>query len=108
MLTIPSGKSSLLSTLLRLLDLDSGAIIIDGQDLSTIPREIIRTRIIAIPQDPFILSESVRINADPTGLASDETIIAALAKVNLWHIISPRGGLSENMKTQPRTFKIVY
>ena len=58
-----SGKSSLLSALLRLLDLDSGTIIIDGQDLQKLPREVIRTRMIAIPQDPFILSETVRINA---------------------------------------------
>lgn len=96
-----SGKSSLLSTLLRLLDLDSGAIFIDGVDLSTLPRETIRTRMIAIPQDPFILSESVRINADPSHLIADEIIIAALEKVGLWTVIEPRGGLEENMKKQP-------
>ena len=96
-----SGKSSLLSTLLRLLDLDSGSIVIDGQDLSTLPREVVRTRMIAIPQDPFILSESTRLNADPGGKVSDDKIIAALTKVNLWSVIEPRGGLDENMKSQP-------
>lgn len=96
-----SGKSSLLSTLVRLLDMDSGTIIIDGLDLRTLPREIIRTRMIAIPQDTFILSETVRINADPGGLVSDALIIAALTKVGLWSVIEPRGGLDENMKKQP-------
>jgi len=96
-----SGKSSFLSTLLRLLDLDSGSIVIDGQDLSTLPREVVRTRMIAIPQDPFILSESTRLNADPGGKVSDDKIIAALTKVNLWSVIEPRGGLDENMKSQP-------
>jgi ATP-binding cassette subfamily C (CFTR/MRP) protein 1 len=81
--------------------MDSGTIIIDGQDLQTLPREIIRTRMIAIPQDPFILSETVRVNADPGGQVSDEKIIAALTKVGLWSVIEPRGGLDENMKTQP-------
>lgn len=101
LLTAHSGKSSLLSTLLRLLDMDSGTIIIDGQDLQDLPREVIRTRMIAIPQDPFILSESVRVNADPSKTVSDEKIIEALTKVGLWTIIEPRGGLDENMKTQP-------
>ena len=96
-----SGKSTLLSTLLRLLDLDSGTIKVDGYDLSTIPREIIRTRMIAIPQDPFILSGTVRLNADPTSACTDEAIIAALEKTRLWPILSTRGGLEADLKEQP-------
>ena len=96
-----SGKSSLLLSLCRLIDLDSGTIVIDGVDLRTVPREVIRTRMIAIPQDPFVLSDSVRVNADPTGKASDDAIISALEKVQLWDSIQIRGGLDAQMKSQP-------
>jgi ATP-binding cassette subfamily C (CFTR/MRP) protein 1 len=96
-----SGKSSLLSVLLRILDNSSGTITIDNLDLSTIPRELIRSRIVAIPQEPFILSGSVRLNADPTGLIPDDLIIAALSKVGLWTILESRGGLEVEMAANP-------
>jgi ABC-type multidrug transport system fused ATPase/permease subunit len=96
-----SGKSSLLSVLLRILDNSSGTIIIDDLNLRNIPREIIRSRIITIPQEPFILSGSVRLNADPTGLISDDLITAALTKVGLWTILESRGGLDAEMTANP-------
>ncbi len=96
-----SGKSSLLSVLLRILDNSSGTITINDLDVSIIPREIIRSRIIAIPQEPFILSGSVRLNSDPTGLATDNLIIAALTKVGLWTILESRGGLDAEMTANP-------
>jgi ATP-binding cassette subfamily C (CFTR/MRP) protein 1 len=99
--TLYSGKSSLLLSLCRLIELDSGTIVIDGVDLRTVPREVIRTRMIAIPQDPFVLSDTVRVNADPTGQASDDAIISALEKVQLWESIRIRGGLDAQMKSQP-------
>ena len=96
-----SGKSTLLSVLLRILDMTSGTILIDGIDLKVIPREIFRSRIVTIPQEPFILSGSVRLNADPTSLATDDSIIAALTKVGLWNILSSRGGLDAEMTANP-------
>lgn len=88
-----SGKSSLLLTLLRLLDLDRGSIHIDGLDLANLPREAVRKSIIAIPQDPFFLPSSVRINLDPSHLLRDETLVSALEKVGLWTVIEERGKL---------------
>jgi ATP-binding cassette subfamily C (CFTR/MRP) protein 1 len=73
----------------------------DGLDLRTIPREVIRTRITAIPQDPFILSGTVRANADTSNSSTDDAIISALKKVQLWNAIQDRGGLGAQMKTQP-------
>jgi ATP-binding cassette subfamily C (CFTR/MRP) protein 1 len=96
-----SGKSSLLLTLLRLLDLSHGSIFIDGIDLSTLPRELIRSRITAIPQDPFILTGTVRHNIDPFGSIPDLQIIEALEKLTVWPTILERGGLDANMQSQP-------
>ncbi|CEJ87424.1 hypothetical protein VHEMI04411 [[Torrubiella] hemipterigena] len=85
-----SGKSTFLLALLRLVEMDSGTIRIDGIDLATLPRESIRERIVALPQDAFMLNDTIRRNIDPEGIASDEQIIAALEKVRLWDIIASR------------------
>jgi ATP-binding cassette subfamily C (CFTR/MRP) protein 1 len=83
-----SGKSSLLNSLFRLLDLTSGRILIDGIPHTQIPLEILRSRIVALPQQPYLLSGSIRRNMDPEGLASNTTIKAALEKVGLWEVVT--------------------
>jgi ATP-binding cassette subfamily C (CFTR/MRP) protein 1 len=82
--------------MLRLIELDSGSIAIDGLDLSTIPREKVRASLIAIPQETFVLNDSIRLNIDPSGLISDDAIIAALEKVQLWNVIKSRGKSADN------------
>lgn len=89
-----SGKSTLFSVLLRLLDLSSGTIRIDSLDLSTLHRTSIRRHLTAIPQDPLHLIGTVRLNIDPFSIATDSEIIAALERVGLWSILSSRGGLT--------------
>lgn len=78
-----SGKSSIVLSLLRMLDLESGYITIDGLDISNMPRQEVRSRLIAMPQDPFVLPGTVRDNVDPLGTATDEEVEAALSKVRL-------------------------
>ncbi len=80
---IISGKSSLLGAILGLLNVQSGRIIIDGIDISTIPRNTIRERLLVVPQEPFILAGSVRFNVDPHGSSDDDSIAAALERVGL-------------------------
>lgn len=43
----------------------------------------------------------MRVNADPTGAASDELITAVLVKVGLWTILESRGGLDADMVVNP-------
>ncbi|OKL64131.1 hypothetical protein UA08_00082 [Talaromyces atroroseus] len=52
-----SGKSTLLLALLRLLDVKSRAIKVDGIDISLVPRSLVRQRcFITVIQDPFVLA----------------------------------------------------
>jgi ATP-binding cassette subfamily C (CFTR/MRP) protein 1 len=53
-------------------------------------REKIRASLIAIPQDTFVLNDSIRLNVDPSATFSDEEIILALEKVQLWKVIRSR------------------
>lgn len=52
-----------------------------------------RERVVSIPQDPFILSSTVRNNADPLGTATDEEILSALQRIGIWSTLEIRGGL---------------
>ncbi len=93
-----SGKSSLIMTLFRMLELRAGSITIDGLDLSTIPRHEVRSRIIGLPQDIFLLNGSVRLNIDPYRRATDKAITAALQDVRLWEVIQGKGGLDADVE----------
>ncbi|KAN0096080.1 putative ATP-binding cassette transporter [Hyaloscypha variabilis] len=96
-----SGKSSLTMTLLHLLEFaPSSSILIDGVDIATIPRQVLRARLNAIPQDPFFLKGSIRFNASPSNLHNDAQIIAALKKVELWALIEGRGGLDVELDAE--------
>jgi ATP-binding cassette, subfamily C (CFTR/MRP), member 1 len=74
--------------LLRLIDISSGVITIDGDDLTTLARPVIRKRLNCLTQEPFIFTGSIRLNADPLGENSDTDIHIALQRVGLWHIIA--------------------
>jgi ATP-binding cassette subfamily C (CFTR/MRP) protein 1 len=81
-----SGKSTLIATLLRLLELQSGTIEIDGIDIKNVRLDLLRQRcFIAVSQDPLILSnETLRFNLDPNSFALNEILIDALLKAGLW------------------------
>jgi ATP-binding cassette subfamily C (CFTR/MRP) protein 1 len=80
-----------------MVELSGGTITIDGIDISTIPRQEIRSRIIGVPQDSYLLPGTVRLNADPQHSVSDKAIIDALKSVQLWHVIAEKGGLDADM-----------
>jgi ATP-binding cassette, subfamily C (CFTR/MRP), member 1 len=79
----------------------TGRMCIDGVSLHTVDRSILRQRIIAVPQDLVFFPDgtSVRTNLDPFGAATDAECQAALEEVNLWSLVSDRGGLESGMTT---------
>ncbi|KAH8593398.1 putative ATP-binding cassette transporter [Bisporella sp. PMI_857] len=95
-----SGKSSLITSLFRMLELKEGTIKIDGINLSTLPRQLIRERLNAIPQEPFFMRGSIRLNADPYSIYTDEAIITAITKVRLWDLVFSKGGLDADLDAE--------
>jgi ATP-binding cassette, subfamily C (CFTR/MRP), member 1 len=92
-----SGKSSLMLALFRMLDLNHGSIVIDGEDIAKLERQDTRIRINAIPQEPYFLSGTVRMNIDPYQTSTDDLISRALEKVSLWTLLKGKGGLDAQM-----------
>lgn len=57
-----AGKSTLVNLLLRFYDVESGRILIDGQDISAVTQESLRAQIGMVTQDTSLLHRSVRDN----------------------------------------------
>ncbi|NYT22635.1 ABC transporter ATP-binding protein [Alcaligenaceae bacterium] len=57
-----AGKSTLINLLLRFYDLDSGQIRIDGQDISRVTQDSLRSAIGMVTQDTSLLHRSIRDN----------------------------------------------
>ena len=93
-----SGKTSLILSIFQMIDHIGGNITIDGIDIGKVPREEIRSRIIGVPQDSYLLSGSIRLNADPKHATTDSEIIGALKSVQLWDNIKAKGGLDTDIE----------
>ncbi|KAL8359071.1 hypothetical protein RB601_008085 [Gaeumannomyces tritici] len=105
-----SGKSSLALAMLRMVDEVSGAIAIDGVDISTLPGEYVRSGIVAVSQEAYIFDATVRVNVDPTTVEAGDGssgqrdsnadssggggIVKALEAVELWEEIQRGAGLT--------------
>lgn len=73
-----SGKTTFANLILRLFDIQSGHILIDGQDIANVTQESLRQAVTLIPQDPSLFHRSLMDNirygrAD----ASDEEVVEA-------------------------------
>lgn len=78
-----AGKSSIVSTLFRLVELSGGHITVDGLDISTLGLGDLRSRLAIIPQDPTLFRGTVRSNLDPFGEHRDLELWSALRQANL-------------------------
>ncbi|MFN7101426.1 MAG: ABC transporter ATP-binding protein [Pseudorhizobium sp.] len=57
-----AGKSTLVNLLLRFYDIESGRILIDGQDIAQVTQESLRAQIGMVTQDTSLLHRSIRDN----------------------------------------------
>lgn len=57
-----SGKSTLVKLLFRFYDVDSGAVLIDGQDIRSVTQESLRRAIGIVPQDTVLFNASIYEN----------------------------------------------
>ncbi|EPS27187.1 hypothetical protein PDE_02130 [Penicillium oxalicum 114-2] len=92
-----SGKTSLILSMLRLIDLNSGSVLVDSIDLARLPAKLVRQRIVTISQDPLSLKDTVRRNLDPASNYTDEQLQRKLQRVGLWDLINSKGGLDASM-----------
>ena len=92
-----SGKSSFILAMFRMIELSAGSIIVDDIDISTLPRNLVRSSFVAVPQEPFLFDGSIRLNVDPTRSKSDEAIREVLQMVQLGDVVNESGSLDKSI-----------
>jgi ATP-binding cassette subfamily C (CFTR/MRP) protein 1 len=74
-----------------MVEISHGTVTIDALPIHRLPRQTIRSRLIGLPQDAYLLPGSVRLNADPLKQSTDKAIIQALKEVSMWDVIVEKG-----------------
>lgn len=59
-----SGKSTVIRLLFRFYDVDSGSIVIDGQNIKTVLQASLRQAIGVVPQDTVLFNNSIKLVCD--------------------------------------------
>lgn len=73
-----AGKSTLLKLLFRFYDVETGSIMIDGQDIRDVTLKSLRESIGVVPQDPTLFNDTIMANVRYARLdASDEEVMDA-------------------------------
>ncbi|KAK5122993.1 hypothetical protein LTR85_003559 [Meristemomyces frigidus] len=76
-----SGKSTLALAMLATVLPESGRISIDNVDLAEVDKQLLRTRVTFLAQDPVLFPGTMRENLDPVKEHSDEDCALVLRKV---------------------------
>ena len=99
-----SGKSTVVSLLLRFYDADEGGVFIDGKDVRTYPREELRAKFGVVFQNDFLMAASIRENIDfERGIAQEDIGRAAhYAKADAF--IEEHGGYESNLTARGANF----
>jgi len=78
-----AGKSTLMTALMRIVEIDIGKIFIDGVDISLLGLQKLRSTVAVIPQDPVLFSGTIKSNLDPFEEYSADRIESVLERVGL-------------------------
>ena len=75
-----AGKSTIVNLLLRFYDVESGRVLIDGQDIAHVTQDSLRAQVGMVTQDTSLLHRSVRDNILYGRPAADDAMMIAAAR----------------------------
>jgi len=85
------GKSTILLSFMRILEPElRSSIKIDNEELTSMNISNIRKNVIMVPQEPWIISGTLRENIDPTKQFSDVQIMEILKTLHLYGLIDKK------------------
>uniref|UniRef100_A0A672TBD1 ATP binding cassette subfamily B member 6 (LAN blood group) n=1 Tax=Sinocyclocheilus grahami TaxID=75366 RepID=A0A672TBD1_SINGR len=83
-----SGKSTIIRLLFRFYDVQGGCILIDGQDISKVKQNSLRSYIGVVPQDTVLFNDNIRENIRYGRIsASDQEVEEAAVAADIHHKI---------------------
>ena len=83
-----AGKSTIVNAISRIVESNSGFILIDGINIAKIPLEYLRKKITVISQDDVLFNETLRFNIDPINNWNDSKLEELLIQANLGNLIA--------------------
>lgn len=84
-----SGKSTVLSLISRLYDVQQGSITIDGENIEKVNLNDLRNSIGFVPQDAFLFSDSIKNNIKfGNEMATDDEVVAVAKQAVVHHNIA--------------------
>ena len=92
-----AGKSTLSRLLFRFYDIDSGAILIDGQDIRSVTQKSLRAAIGIVPQDTVLFNDTIYYNiayGRPGATREEIEEAARLAQIHDFILAMPDGYLT--------------
>jgi len=106
-----AGKSSLVNLLLRFRDVESGRILIDGQDVGRVTQDSLRRQIGMVSQDSSLLHRSVRANIlygrpEATGAEMEAAARRAEAHDFILGLSDPKGRTGYDAQVGERGVKL--
>ena len=84
-----SGKSTILSLISRLYDVEHGEVLVDGKSIKNVNLESLRNAIAVVPQDAFLFSDTIKNNIKfGKEDATDEQVIEVAKQAVVHHNIA--------------------
>lgn len=77
-----SGKTTLSKLILRFVDINGGAILIDGQDISQVAQADLRQQVTYVPQEPLLFHRSITDNIAYGQLSTSEAEVIGAAELS--------------------------
>lgn len=74
-----AGKSTIVRLLFRFYDVDSGAIVIDGQNIKTVQQDSLRKAIGVVPQDTVLFNNTIRYNVQYGRLGAADVDVVSMS-----------------------------
>ncbi|EGF83523.1 hypothetical protein BATDEDRAFT_18633 [Batrachochytrium dendrobatidis JAM81] len=90
-----SGKSTLMTTLFRIIEPSLGNIELDGIDISKLGLKTLRSRLQIIPQEPVLFTGTIRANLDVESKFEDASIWDVLERIGIKEYVT---GLPEKLE----------
>lgn len=78
-----AGKSSIATVLFRVNEVTSGRITVDGVDISTVGLQTLRGALAIVPQEPLLISGTLRDNLDPFSIHGEVLLQEVLQRAGL-------------------------
>ncbi len=99
-----SGKTTLVNLIPRFYAASGGRVLLDGEDVNSIPADRLRTRVAVVPQHAVLFKGTIRSNLLWGGEGTDEELMRAAEIAQAADVVEAKGGLDGEVAQDGKNF----